>query len=73
MDKKTPERLDSSIDGGFTHTNTKSVQELHTRNNELQTRIGDLEKILKSRLAEKDTARQAYASPQTRQQVLPQL
>lgn len=30
--------------------NTKSVQELHSRNNELQNRIGNLEQILMARI-----------------------
>lgn len=52
--RETPDLIDTSYEGGLSHTNTKSVQELHTRNNELQSRIGNLEKMLMSRLAEKE-------------------
>lgn len=42
----------SSQYSGAPTPNTKSVQELHYRNNELQTRIGNLEQVLMARLAQ---------------------
>jgi len=39
----------------LSNPNTKSVQELHTRNNEFQTRIGNLESILLARINKKES------------------